>query len=220
MINYDMRFPIGSSHLVVGPPGSGKTYKIIELLKNKDVLIRNGEKIQNIIFCYARWQSEYNAIKSMVRKWVKKLPSNEEYYDLVKEYRNDGGSIVVVDDFMSDIGKDLVEIVTVTNRHTNTCLFLLFQSLFPSNPLARQISLNVRYIHIHKNPRENAQVQYLARQIQPKSYKWIIDSYHEATKKAYSSFLIDLNQDQDENLHFRSQILPSESPMIVWMENK
>ena len=144
------------------------------------------------------------------------MPSNHEFSELVNPYKDTGGSIVVIDDFMSEISKDLVEIVTVTARHTNTTTFILFQSLFPSNPLARQISLNAKYIHIHKNPRENAQIQYLARQIQPNDYRWIVDAYHEATKKPYSCFMIDLVQETADEVRFKSNFLSSDSPIEVW----
>ena len=216
--SHDLRFEHGSTHLLVGPSGSGKTFRICSLLKIKDEIIKNGKDIKNVVFCYAKWQNVYNELKkeNVVTKWVDSMPSNKEFIDLVEDFKNDGGSIVIIDDFMSSINKDLVEIVTVTSRHTKTSTFILFQSLFPSNPLSRQISLNVKYIHIHKNPRENAQIQYLARQLNPSNYKWIVGAYHEATKGAFSCFMIDLHQETDENLRFRSNYLPEEWPMKVW----
>lgn len=215
----DMRFSSGATHLIVGPSGSGKTYRTAALLGLKDILFKGGEKIKNIVFCYATWQPIYDTLKqkNIVTKWVNKFPTNEDFISFVQEYKEDGGSIVIIDDFMSDISKDLVEIVTVTSRHMNTSTLILFQSLFPAHPLARQVSLNVKYIHIHKNPRENAQIQYLARQLRPSDYKWIVDAYHEATKNPYSCFLIDLMQDTPEHLRFRSNILPKEFPMRVWI---
>ena len=172
------------------------------------------------MFCYSTWQRVYTELdrKKVVTKWVNKIPSNEEFIDLVQDFKNDGGSLVVIDDFMSAINKDLVEIVTVSSRHLNTSTFILFQSLFPANPLARQISLNVKYIHVHKNPRENAQIQYLARQLQPSEYKWIVEAYHEATKTPYSCFTIDLMQESPEVIRFRSNILPHEFPLRVWIK--
>ena len=114
--------------------------------------------------------------------------TNEEFIAAVQPFTQRGGSIVVIDDFMSEINKDLDKIVRVTSQHYNTTTFILFQSLFPAHRLARQISMNVKFLHIHKNPRENAQIQYLARQLMPHSYKWIVEAYHEATKEPYSCF--------------------------------
>ena len=215
---YNLRFPVGSTHLVVGPSASGKTVRVAEILRLKDHILADGENIQNVVFCFASWQSEYQKLKDegVVTKWINKMPTNQEFMELVEPYVDHGGSVVVIDDFMSAIGPDLDEIVRVTSRHMNTTTFMLFQSLFPVHKLARQISLNVKFIHIHKNPRENAQIQYLARQLMPYSYKWIVQAYHEATKKPYSCFLIDLTQECAPDLRFRSRYLIHEFPMVVW----
>lgn len=217
-VTYNMRFPKGSTHLMIGPSASGKTFRTIEIIQHKNDIIENGSEIKNIIFCYAAWQPIYQSLKDsgLVTVWINKMPTNSEFIELTQEYQNKGGSICVIDDFMSDINKDLDEIVRVTSRHTNTSTFILFQSLFPPHKLARQISLNVKFLHIHKNPRENAQIQFLARQLQPINYKWIVEAFHEATKKPYSCFLIDLTQERESHLRFRSCYLPSEKPMRVW----
>ncbi len=215
----DVRFRPGSTHLLVGPSGSGKTFRTAAILRLKNEIFQGGREIRNIVFCYATWQPVYDQLKrdNIVTQWINKPPTNEEFIQLVKKFKDKGGSIFVIDDFMSDISKDLVEIVTVSSRHLNTSTLILFQSLFPAHPLARQISLNVKYIHIHKNPRENAQIQYLARQLRPNDYKWIVDAYHEATADAYNCFLVDLIQETENKLRFRSNILPREWPMRVWM---
>ena len=214
----DVRFAPFATHLMVGPSGSGKTFRTADILRCKNDIIRGGERIKNVIFCYASWQKVYDDLSNegIVTKWINHCPSNEEFIELVQDFKEDGGSILVIDDFMGAIGKDLVEIVTVTARHNKTTTFILFQSLFPSNPLARQISLNVKYIHVHKNPRENAQIQFLARQLRPGNYKWIVDAYHDATKKPFTAFLIDLMQESPESIRFRSNILPKEFPMRVY----
>lgn len=218
MEEYNLRFIKGATHLVVGPSGCGKTYRTCDILRIKDQLIEEGEKIKNVVFCYAAWQGIYDEMKrtGVVTRFVKKKPSSEEFVKLVQDYRDCGGSIVVIDDFMSQIDQDLVDIVTVQSRHYNVSTFILFQSLFPPNKLARQISLNVKYLHIHKNPRENAQIQTLARQLSPKNYKWIVGAYHAVTETPHSCFLIDLTQQREEKLRYRSHYLPREAPMKVW----
>ena len=216
---FDMRFEHGSTHLVVGPSASGKTYRTCEILRNKDSMIIGGEGIKNVVFCYAVWQPVYQKLKEegVVTKFVNKKPTCQEFTDLVSSHSKSGGSIVVIDDFMGQIDQDMVEITTVHSRHNNTVTFMLFQSLFPANKLARQISLNVKYIHLHKNPRENAQVQTLARQLSPKNYKWIVLAYHHVTQTPHSAFLFDLTQSRQEELRYRSHYLPKDAPMRVWL---
>ena len=219
---HDMRFDRGATHLLVGPSACGKTVRVCRILANKESMIVGGEQIKNVVFCYAVWQDIYQDMKDrgVITKFVNKMPTTEEFTDLVSPYRDKGGSIVVLDDFMQEISNDLVSIVTVHSRHYNTSTFILFQSLFPSNRLARQISLNVKYIHVHKNPRENAQFQVLARQLSPKDYKWLIDAYHDVTREQYSSLLIDMTQQRKEPLRIRSHYLPHELPMRVWYSKR
>lgn len=213
-----MRFPRGATHLVVGPSACGKTTRVANIIRHKNEMIEKGEECRNVVVCYSAWQPEYDQLKKegVVNKWVNKMPTNEEFVQLVKKFRN--GSIVVIDDFMGSINKDLDEIVRVSSRHYNVSTFILFQSLFPAHKLARQISLNVKFIHLHKNPRENAQVMFLARQLNPQSYKWIVQVYHRVTEKPYSALLFDLTQEQEPYLRFRSHYMPNELPMRVWME--
>ena len=213
---YNLRFMKGATHLVVGPSACGKTVRTCKILQLKDEIIEEGDKIQNVIFCYAAWQSIYEDLKQrgIVTRFIKRKPSSEEFVQLVVDYKDRGGSIVVIDDFMSQIDQDLVDIVTVQSRHYNVSTFILFQSLFPPNKLARQISLNVKYIHAHKNPRENAQIQILARQLRPKDYKWIVEAYQKVTEEPHQCLLIDLTQQREENLRYRSHYLPDEGGVI------
>ena len=215
---HNLRFMKGGTHLVVGPSACGKTVRTCKILQLKNELIEDGDKIKNVIFCYAAWQPLYDKLRDrgIVNKFVNKKPSSDEFVKLVSEFKDRGGSIVVIDDFMSQIDQDMVDIVTVQSRHYNTSTFILFQSLFPPNKLARQISLNVKYMHIHKNPRENAQILFLARQLRPKDSKWIVNAYHKVTEQPHSCFLIDLTQQREEKLRYRSHYLPEEGPMRVY----
>lgn len=217
---FNFQFDHPATHYVSGPSTSGKTVRTIDILRHKDVLIKNGAAVKNVVFCYAEWQPAYERIKTegIVTQWLNRMPDLEEFSSLTRPHIDTGGSIVVIDDFMSKISDDLDHIVRVTGRHTNSSVFLLFQSLFPPHKLARQISLNMKYMHIHKNPRENAQIATLAQQLRRKNYMWIVEAYHEATKAQYSALLIDLTQECPEEMRVRSKYLPMEAPMIIWKQ--
>ena len=219
---YDLRIVKGSTSVLYGPTASGKTYRVANILREKDKIIKEGSSIKNVVFCYSAWQPIYDQLKKerVVTRWINYMPSTAQFVELVQAYKDAGGSIVCIDDFMTEISKDLVEIVCVKARHYNATVFMLFQSLFPSNPLARQISLNAKYLYIHKNPRENAQISYIARQISPANYKWIVYAYYDATNMPYGYLLIDLTQETPEHLRFRSNILPHEFPMVVYQPPK
>lgn len=215
---YDLRFSRGSTHLVAGPSGCGKTTRVEAMLREKAELFEDGANVRNVIFCYSAWQSAYDRLTEagVVTRWVNKLPTNRDFIELVRDFRDGGGSIVVIDDFMGSINDDLEEIIRVSSRHYNATTFVLHQGLFPAQRQARQISLNVKYIHCCKNPRDNMQFGHLARQIRPGDYKWVVDAYHRATQEPYGCFLVDLRQECDPRLRFRSHLLRSEWPMRVW----
>lgn len=219
---YNLRFSKYATHMLVGPPGSGKSFRMCNIIRMRADLIEEGDKVKNVVFCYEAWQKEYDKLKSegLVTNWYKGCPSVEEFISLVDPFKDRGGSIVVCDDVQSSIGADLDQIVRVVARHFQVNFFLLLQSLFPPAKFARQISLSVKYAHIHKNPRENAQVLTFCRQLLPQSYRWIVGAYHEATKSAYGCFLVDIRQECEPSLRFRSHYLPNEWPMRVYQEKK
>ena len=214
----DVRFLHGSSHLMVGASGAGKTFRLAEYLKRRKELISGGSEINNVVFYYSVWQPIYDSLKDNghVTQWIKASPSNDDFINAVKDFKHSGGSIVCIDDQMGDISKELLEIVAVSSRHYNATTFILFQCLFPPMRFARQISLQIKYFHLFKNPRENSQIATLARQLYPQNWKWIVEAFHAATGSPFSCFLIDLTQTSPEKIRFRSNFLPSEFPIIVW----
>ncbi len=149
--------------------------------------------------------------------FIKKKPCTANFVQLVKAAAPRGGSIIIIDDFMSQIDEDLVDIVTVQSGHHNTSTFILFQSLFLANHFGRHISLNVKYIHVHKIPWETAQIQNLARQLSPNNYKCIVQAYHKVTETPYRYLLFDLTQQMEDCLRIHSHNLPSELPIQVGM---
>jgi len=84
--------------LLVGPSASGKTFRVCNILTNKADLIEGGEKIKNVVFCYSVWQDIYQEMKNkgIVTKFIPRNPSVEDFTKLVSDYKDDGGSIVVI----------------------------------------------------------------------------------------------------------------------------
>lgn len=219
--SFDLRFIHPSNHGIYGPVGAGKTFRMAQIIRNKDRLIKNGAKINNVIWFYSSYQDEYTELKksNLVTRFISKMPTIEEFLSLTEPYKKSSGSIVVLDDLMGQIDKTLVELVCVKSRHTNVSLFVLFQNIFIHNPLARQISLNLKYFHILKNPRDSLGFMILAKQILSKDFKWLVDVYNkEISKTPYGCLLLNLDQETPEFLRVTSNILPNERPVQVWMK--
>ena len=79
-------------------------------------------------------------------------------------------------------------------------------------------SLNANYIIYFKNPRDRAQITYLARQIFPENVKFIQEVYKDATSKPHTYLLIDLKQDTPDDYRIRTNILPDEEPTFVYLQ--
>ncbi len=107
-----------------------------------------------LFFFYAAWQPIYDTLKErgIVTKWVNRMPTKNEFIDFVKHHRDRGGSLVVIDDFMQEVGQDMRDIVCDSSRHYNVTTFILFQNLFQVDKCARTISRNVRFLHLLKSP--------------------------------------------------------------------
>ena len=217
----DCRLKFPFSWLIVGSSGCGKTTHVLNFLRYQAEMTNN-PLCKNIIYFYNEWQDAFTSIKNenIVTSWQKGLPTLEMVKTAVINYTSSGGSIVVIDDFAHMINQDILEMFTVLSHHMNCCIILLSQFLFSKNPIHRMISLNSTYITVFKNPRDNQQIASLARQIRPNDFRYIMESYIEATKKPYSYLFFDNHQQTDDRIRVRSRILPSEAPMIAWISKK
>lgn len=213
----NLQFALGSVHILSGPTGAGKTRRLGAYLRMKEELFEMGKDIKNVVFFYSVWQREYELMEQdgLVSEWIKGSPTNAEFLQAVQD---SPCSIVVIDDGMAAINEEMLQIVTVSARHTKSTTFLLFQSLFPPARLGRQISLQAKYLHLFKNPRDRFQINVIAKQLCPIGSKFIVDAYMDATALPYGCLLIDLHQDTPESLRFRTNILPSEWPMIAYVK--
>ena len=216
---YDIRFKSPSTFILAGASQCGKTSMTLNILRHGDILFEDGRCVQNVVYFYKEWQKSFNGAKNegLVQQWVNELPSCESIRDRVTLFKDRGGSIVVIDDFASQLNKDIIVIFSVLSHHLNVTVLLLTQNLFSKNPVFREISLNSTYIILFKNPRDASQITSYAKQFSPGKINYIIDSFREATKRPYSYLLFDHHQSTPDTIRVRSRFLPHELPTIVWL---
>lgn len=220
---YDLRLKTPFTYLVAGPSKSGKTTHIFNILRCRDDLLNtnNNPASVNIIYYYNHWQDIFSEIQSenIVTDWVQQLPTIQDIRDRTEHFRDIGGSIIIIDDFAQHVNQDIADLFTVLSHANNISVFLMTQNIFQRNPVFRTISLNSSYISIHKNPRDSSQIVHFAKQFAPGNSKYIVEAYKACTKKPYSYMLFDHNQDTPDIIRVRSDILPNEQPMKVWIAN-
>ena len=217
------QFRCPSTVLVCGASGSGKTTFILNMLRHKANVIQKGANITNVLFFYNTWQPLYDTMKQehLVSTWINDAPTVPDLKDLTESFRRKAGSICIIDDFLLDVSKDITEIFTVISHHYKICVFLLSQSIFPKNPFFRELSINAKYIVLHKNPRENAQISHLARQINPTDSKSVVQAIRDATSAPYSYVVLNLHQETPDNIRIQSHIFPHEwkngTPLTIYL---
>lgn len=73
----------------------------------------------------------------------------------------------------------------------------------------RDISLNAHYIIFFKNPRDRAEIKYLARQMYPDKTRFIEEAYVNATETPHGYLLLDLKQSTPDLVRVRTSVFPA-----------
>jgi len=122
--------------------------------------------------------------------------------------------LLIIDDLMQETDETVAYIFTNNSHHRNVIVVFLAQDLFPQNTFSRTMSLNANYMVLFKNPRDPSQFANLARQMYPKTSKFAVEAYKDATKESYSYLLVDLRPEQDDDLRLRPNIFPGEKHYV------
>lgn len=215
---HDLRFPNPCSFILAGPTQCGKTTFALNLLRHADQLFQQPSCQQNVVYFYREEQPAYTmfAEEQLVHKWFRHLPSAQEIDDLTEAHL-ETGSIIIIDDFQEHLTPDTVEIFTNKCHHRNVVIILLAQNIFCPRPGFRTISLNSTFVLLFKNPRDASQIICFAKQFASGSVSWLIEAYREATRNAHSYLLFDTHQLRLDWLRVRSNVLPHELPMKLYI---
>src|SRR6266705_4415768 len=160
--------------MVSGTTSSGKTHLVRRILSNWKYIIDIKLNRLKILWCFGQHQDLYKIpIKNVDINYYEGLPS-------LNDIKSIAPHVIVLDDLMEDVKKDVVTLFTRGSHHMNISVFLIVQNLF--NPNLRTISLNSHYIIIMKGLRTTHQVEFLARQIFPGKSKSVLSAYKLATQ--------------------------------------
>lgn len=216
---YDLRLLTPSTFILAGSSNCGKSTMALNIIRSAPVLFTDPRCSENVIFFYNQWQNSYEiaAQEKIIHKWINAVPTQESVEEHCSMYKDDGGSIIVIDDFANDVGRDVVTIFSMLSHHLNLVVLLITQNLFSKNKVFRDISLNSTYVVLFKNARDQSSITNFAKQYAPGHTSFIVKSFRAATRKAYSYMLFDCHQQTEDWIRVRSKILPHELPMVIWM---
>jgi hypothetical protein len=181
--------------IVAGPTGCGKTSFVLKLIKFADSVIVPSPT--RVIWCYGSYQEIFDTVR------------NVEFHEGIPDVSKLGkGTLVILDDLMHEADDRVNKIFTKHSHHIGISVVFLTQNIFYKG--ARTMTLNSHYIVLFKNPRDAAQISFLARQMYPSKPKFLIEAFADATTQPYTYLLIDLKADTEDSYRLRSGLFPDE----------
>jgi hypothetical protein len=193
--------------MISGPTSSGKSYFVRELLNNKERMIDTS--LKEVVWCYGEWQKLYEKLYEEIQDVV-------FHKGIMKNLPSDGEPrLIIIDDLMREADGSIVDLFTKGSHHRNLSVIFITQNLFHKGKAQRDISLNAHYMIVFKNPRDAAQVNFLARQISPENPKFILEAYRDATSVPHGYLLLDLKQSTDDTLRVRTNVFDTHVTIYV-----
>ena len=199
----DVRFKVPANFYISGQSQSGKSYLVRRLLRHlKELFYPVPTKV---IYRYGEYQKEFDELHGV--DFIEGFPT-----DLTQLTQGHEQTLLILDDLMGECSGDqrVSDLFTRGSHHKGVSVLYLTQNLFPPGKLSRTISLNSHYFIVFKNPRDSLGIATLAKQMFPRRSQYLMESFHDATKKPYSYLLIDCHPQTQEELRLRTNILPGE----------
>ncbi|KAK3087786.1 hypothetical protein FSP39_010583 [Pinctada imbricata] len=192
--------------LVAGPTMSGKSTFVKDLLVYNSVMIQ--PRPSRILWMYKRWQPMYDVIRKLVQppvQFIQGLTDEIQRDEFINQREN---NLVILDDIQRDASgsQDVCELFTEGAHHRNLSVICIMQNVFNKGKENRTINLNSQYLVLFKNPRDQLQINVLARQMYPGRTKKFIDMYRQATDKPFGYLVVDLKQTTPESKRLQTDI--------------
>lgn len=127
-------FQTPCSIIISGPSGSGKSSLLKQLILNRD----------------RHFSTPFHVIKYYYAEARPDIPGIEYYRGMPEEIVNnpdDGHALYIFDDLMSEANNNQLRNVFIRcSHHQKITVVLIIQNLFFKSPVARDISLNAKYM--------------------------------------------------------------------------
>ena len=212
----DVRFKTPANFYVSGQSQSGKSHLVRRMLHHLEELFYPVPT--KVIYCYGEYQKEFDELSRAMPNLELTEGFPDGLYSMTTGHDN---SLVILDDLMSQCSNDkrMADLFTRGSHHRGISVLYLTQNLFPPGKLSRTISLNSHYMIVFRNPRDSLGIATLARQMYPKDGDFLLEAFHDATRRPYGYMLLDLHQLTPDNMRLRTSILPDER-QIVYVKRK
>jgi hypothetical protein len=201
--------------MISGATSSGKTFFTRSLIENLPELMTGTYHLPlRVLWCYGIHQGLYDvALSSPLVKVT--------YHEGIPDTGFSEYDVIILDDMMMDAGDDkrISDIFTKGSHHKNISVIFIVQNVFHQGKQMRNITLNCHYLVLMKNRRDLTQVTRIGSQLYPGSKRcFFADAYKKAVLNTdYGYLLIDLTPTTLEEFRLRTNILPHQYPIVIFM---
>ena len=131
-----------------------------------------------------------------------------------------GPEAMVFDDMMMQCARSelIAQAFTQKRHHQILSVILMLQNVYCQGKVMRNVHLNTEYVVLFRNPRDKSQFGHLARQLEPKHSKSLVDAYVDTTSEPYSHLLVDLKPLTPDVLRYRSTSLQLDRQTVYVIE--
>lgn len=164
---------------------------------------------RRILYVYSIWQKEYEKMNGV--EFIQGIPEN-----FLDQFDGNTPTWIILDDVMQDAvnSAETADLFTKGSHHLNLSVFILVQNLYKQGKFARDITNNLHYLCLFKNPGNKAVIMNFARDFAPGKTKQFIREYERATEHPYQFLFVDMKPETPNELRLTSNIF-AEPPIGV-----
>ena len=197
---------------ISGATGSGKTFWVFNLLKEKHSLF--SDPPQRILYCYSIWQPIFHSMENDLGVvFHQGLPTSEDIFKHSKEGEH---TLICLDDLQHEVvnSQTMEKLFTQLSHHCCISVLFLNQNLFYQGKYARTLSLNAAYTVLLKNHRNIQQIGILSRQIGKGNL--VVEAYKDCIQQPFGYLIVDLHPKTEDDFQLRTNIFSHEQPMVIY----
>lgn len=211
---FDARIKNSFGMLVAGPPYSGKTYFVLQLLRHSDRLIDT--KFDNIVFFYGQYNPAVEQIKREhpnIVTVVEGIPDNIDDY-IEKDKQN----LFIFDDLMQEATSNttLTSLFYKKCQHLHVSWIMIVQNIFHHGKERLTFYRCAHYLVLFYNSLDKSQIYSIAQKILPGQQKNFINMYEMSAGSSKHGYLMiygDINTPAEAR--FRTDIFKSYQRVYV-----
>lgn len=194
---------------ISGSSGSGKTFFVYRLIKNRRCIFKDSPKV--IVYAYDVYQPIFQDLEQNHGvKFIRGLPTIE-HIDELKKYDS---SLIILDDLMAvAFDSELVQsLYTVLSHHHNISVLNICQNIFFRGRYSKTININTHVYVLFKTIRGNQQLTTLAVQLFGAKFKALRESFNDCVLNSRYPYLVcDSHPKTDPRLALRTNIFEDET---------